>query len=268
MSDSHETAFEREIWGGPVANPPRGMIPARTRIDGVHVSLEPLDPAAHTSALYAASHADEDARAIWTYLPWGPWDSEAAFRAHIDGCAASFDYIWYVFRLRDRGLDGGASGGAFGGGGSDRRGDGGQIKGMACFLDVQPGPGVIEIGGIWFAPAMQRTRAATEALFLMLDYAMTDLRYRRMQWRCNALNAKSRAAARRLGYTHEGIFYNHMIVKGRNRDTAWYSLLDTDWPDIRGIIRAWLADDNFDTDGVAKTSLTARMAARAVAPRG
>ncbi len=139
---------------------------------------------------------------------------------------------------------------------------------MAGYLDVQPTQGVIEIGGIWFAPDMQRTRAATEALFLMLDYAMTDLTYRRMQWRCNALNQKSRNAAVRLGFKYEGIFYNHMIYKGLNRDTAWYSLLDTDWPEVRLILKAWLSEGNFDDDGNARDSLTELMSKRAVPTRG
>ncbi|MBT7757629.1 MAG: GNAT family N-acetyltransferase, partial [Rhodospirillaceae bacterium] len=154
-------------------------------------------------------------------------------------------YIWYAFRHRDSG----------------------RIKGMACYLDVQPSQGVIEIGGIWFAPDLQRTQAATEALFLMLDYAMTELRYRRMQWRCNALNQKSRNAALRLGFKYEGIFYNHMIFKGLNRDTAWYSILDSDWPAVRKTIAAWLDAGNFDGDGLAQSSLTERMSERLVAPR-
>ena len=115
---------------------------------------------------------------------------------------------------------------------------------------------------------MQRTSGATEALFLMLDYAMTGLRYRRMQWRCNALNQKSRTAALRLGFKYEGIFYNHMIFKGKNRDTAWYSILDTDLPEVRRTITAWLDDGNFDDSGAARTSLTETMHQRAVPPRG
>ena len=246
MGVKHETAFEREIWGGPVRNLPSGLVPARRGLEGREVALEPLDPAAHGAALYKASHGNDQAREIWTYLPSGPWSTEDEFQIHLAGCAASFDYIWYAFRNRDSG----------------------RIKGMACYLDVQPTQGVIEIGGIWFAPEMQRTRAATEALFLMLDYAMTDLSYRRMQWRCNALNQKSRDAAARLGFKYEGTFYNHMIFKGKNRDTAWYSILDTDWPEVRGTIEAWLSDDNFDGDGVAQSSLTERMSNRAVDPRG
>jgi len=122
--------------------------------------------------------------------------------------------------------------------------------------------GVIEIGHIWFGPQLQRTRAATEALYLMSRYAMDALGYRRMQWRCNSLNLRSRAAARRLGFRFEGIFYNHLIFKGRNRDTAWYSILDNEWPVVRELIEYWLSDDNFDSDGQAQRSLTQLMELR------
>lgn len=241
----HETAFEREIRGETVRHPPSGLIPARRVIEGQTVVLEPLDPAVHGAALYKASHGSDAALDIWTYLPWGPWESEAGFMTHMAANAASFEYIWYAFRHKESG----------------------HIKGMACYLDVQPAQGVIEIGGIWFAPDMQRTRAATEALFLMLAYAMTDLRYRRMQWRCNAPNQKSRNAALRLGFKYEGIFYNHMIFKGKNRDTAWYSILDSDWPEVRKTITAWLRNDNFDGGGMAQSSLSGNMSRRLVPKR-
>jgi RimJ/RimL family protein N-acetyltransferase len=246
VSEQHEPLYEREIWGGPVRNLPGGLVPARRRLEGRQVVLEPLDPAVHGVDLYEASHGSDQALEIWTHLPWGPWPEQIDFLGFLAGCAASFDYIWYAFRRRE----------------DDR------IRGMACYLDVQPTQGVIEIGGIWFAPDMQRTRTATEALYLMLDYAMTDLSYRRMQWRCNALNQKSRDAAARLGFKYEGTFYNHMIFKGKNRDTAWYSILDTDWPGVRKIISAWLEDDNFDDDGMAQSSLRERMGDRVIAPRG
>ena len=246
MNGKQEAVFERQLWGERLDRLPGGLIPARRTLEGSEVALDPLDPAQHGDALYRASHGTDEARQIWTYLPWGPWNDEGEFRQFLAGCAASFEYIWYVFRLKSSG----------------------EIKGMACYLDVQPSQGVIEIGGIWFAPDMQRTRAATEALFLMLDYAMTELSYRRMQWRCNALNQKSRNAALRLGYKYEGIFYNHMIYKGMNRDTAWYAILDSDWPEVRSIIADWLGADNFDADGTAKSSLSQRMAGRTVAPRG
>jgi RimJ/RimL family protein N-acetyltransferase len=133
--------------------------------------------------------------------------------------------------------------------------------GVATYLDIQPASAVIEIGGIWFAPGFARSRGATEALFLLLAHAMDDLGYRRMQWRCNALNEKSRAAARRLGFRFEGIWFNHMIVKGRNRDTAWYSILDTEWPAIRAAIETWLVPENFDAAGLQRRSLSEMTAA-------
>jgi RimJ/RimL family protein N-acetyltransferase len=137
--------------------------------------------------------------------------------------------------------------------------DAGKACSQASFLDIQPENGVIEIGSIWFGLTLRRTRGATEALYLMLRYPVDDLGYRRMQWRCNALNAASRAAARRLGFRFEGIFYNHMIFKGKNRDTAWYSILNDE---VRGLIEQWLAPANFDQEGAARTSLTAPMGHR------
>lgn len=241
-----EPVFQRPLWGEPVRRRPSGLVPSRRPLEGSLVRLEPLNPATHAEQLHEASHGGVEALKIWDFLPFGPWPTPEAFRAWLDGCAASFDYIWYAFRER----------------GDDR------VRGMACYLDIQPAQGVIEIGGIWFAPGMQRTRAATEALFLLLDHAMGDLAYRRMQWRCNALNERSRRAARRLGFRFEGVFHNHMIVEGRNRDTAWYSMLDGDWPVVRDILAAWLRDDNFDADGRQKTSLVALMSARAVPERG
>ena len=206
--------------------------------------LEPLDPAVHGAALYQAFHGSEEALKIWEYMPWGPWPNEQSFLEWLRQCAASFDWIWYVCRPKESGT----------------------ILGVASFMDMSPTLGVIEIG-VCFSPGMQRTRAATEAIFLMLDYAMTEFRYRRMQWRCNAQNQRSRNAAARLGFKYEGIFYNHMILKGRNRDTACYSILDTDWPEVRKIFKAWLADDNFDAEGVAQSSLSEQMRDRPVAPR-
>jgi RimJ/RimL family protein N-acetyltransferase len=121
--------------------------------------------------------------------------------------------------------------------------------GMASYLEIRPSMASIEMGYIWFAPFLQRTRQSTEALFLMLRHAFDELGYRRVQWRCNALNNRSRATASRLGFVFEGIFYQHMIVKGRNRDTAWYSLLDHEWPACRARFQAWLAASNFDARG-------------------
>lgn len=244
MTTQHEKALEREVWSGTVGNLPSGLLPARQVLDGRTIILEPLDPAVHGAALYQAFHGSEEALKIWEYMPWGPWPNEQSFLEWLRQCAASFDWIWYVCRPKESGT----------------------IQGVASFMDMSPTLGVIEIG-VCFSPGMQRTRAATEAIFLMLDYAMTEFRYRRMQWRCNAQNQRSRNAAARLGFKYEGIFYNHMILKGRNRDTACYSILDTDWPEVRKIFKAWLADDNFDAEGVAQSSLSEQMRDRPVAPR-
>jgi RimJ/RimL family protein N-acetyltransferase len=204
-------------------------------LTGTAVRLEPLDPARHAASLYRVGHATEAALQSWEYLPRGPFATEEALRDQLRGFAAALDFVF------DAVCDPAT----------------GEAVGMATYLDIQPRAGVIEIGGIWFAPAFQRSRAATEAMFLMLAYAMDDLGYRRMQWRCNALNEKSRTAARRLGFRFEGIWFNHMIVKGRNRDTAWYSILDTEWPAIRTAIKAWLDPANFDAAGVQLQSLAA-----------
>jgi RimJ/RimL family protein N-acetyltransferase len=246
MDDELEQPFPRPISGQPVGNPPNGMVPARSPLPGRFVRWEPLDPKLHAAELYRAGHGSDAALRIWDYLPYGPWPDEAAFHAWLRTQAASFERVWFVLRPLATGV----------------------AAGMATYLDINPLEGVIEIGGIWFAPELQRSRAATEALFLLLAHAMDDLGYRRMQWRCNSLNVKSRNAARRLGYRFEGVFYNHMIVKGRNRDTAWYSILDDEWPGVRGIIETWLSDDNFDADGKARRSLGGLMQQRSPSRRG
>ena len=240
MTFDPESIYRRHISGFQVDQLPTGRLPARSPIEGKQVRIEPLDPAFHGSDLYQASHDSAEARRIWDYLPWGPWKEPNDFETWLRELAGSFDFIWYAFRSK---------------------GDG-RAKGMACYFDIVPAQGVIEIGGIWFGPDMQRTRAATETLFLMMSYAMDDLRYRRLQWRCNALNEKSRVAARRLGFQFEGIFYNQMIVKGKNRDTAWYAVLDQDWPEIREIFNIWLDDSNFSQDDIAKQSLSTLMLKR------
>jgi RimJ/RimL family protein N-acetyltransferase len=228
-----EQPFPRPVSGTPVRNMPSGLVPSRSNLSGRLIRLEPLDPAIHSEELFRAGHASDDALHIWDYLPYGPWSDQTSFTAHLRDQAADLDQIRFVLRPISTGT----------------------ASGMASYMDIQPKDGVIEIGGIWFSPDLQRTRAATEALFLLLSYAMDGLRYRRMQWRCNSLNVKSRNAARRLGFRFEGIFYNHQILKGRNRDTAWYSTLDDEWPEVRTKIEDWLADNNFDTAGMAKRSL-------------
>src|SRR5262245_59176963 len=241
-----ERPYPRPLSGAKVGNLPSALVPARTDLVGRYVILEPLDATRHASDLFEASHGSEAALRIWDYLPWGPWNSKEVYSNVLRQQAARHDQIYYAVRIA-----------------SD-----GKACGQTSFLDIQPDQGVIEIGSIWFGLTLRRTRSATESMYLMLRYAMDDLGYRRMQWRCNALNAASRAAARRLGFRFEGIFYNHMIFKGQNRDTAWYSILDDEWPEVREIMKRWLAPSNFDQDGTAKTSLAALMEQRGPSQRG
>jgi RimJ/RimL family protein N-acetyltransferase len=124
-------------------------------------------------------------------------------------------------------------------------------------MRITPQFGVIEIGGIWFGPALQRTTAATEAIYLLARHAFDDLGYRRLEWKCNALNEASRRAAQRFGFTFEGVFRNHMVHKGRNRDTAWYAIIDSDWPRIKTGFERWLAAENFDSSGQQRQPLSA-----------
>jgi len=226
---------DRSVSGNRVETLPSGKTPERRVLDGRLVTLEPVELERHAEPLYAASHETAEAKRIWSYLPDGPFEDLATFTTWLGAMAAAPDRA--VFAFRDK-----ASG---------------RAGGMATYLDIRPRDGSVEVGYIWFAPFLQRTPQATEALFLMLRYALDELHYRRMQWRCSALNERSRAAALRLGFTFEGIFYQHMVVKGRNRDTAWYSILDGEWPRIRANFEAWLAPGNFDAHGRQKRSLRA-----------
>jgi RimJ/RimL family protein N-acetyltransferase len=204
--------------------------PDRSPIEGAHVRLEPVDPSRHQIALFVAAGEP----AIWDYLPYGPFEDEAALAAQLEANAASEDPRFYaIIDLRD-----------------------GRAGGVASYLRITPEHGVIEIGHIWLGLGLQRTREATEAIFLLARHAFDDLGYRRFEWKCNAANAASRRAAERFGFTFEGIFRQHQIVKGRNRDTAWYAILDHEWPAIRASFEAWLDDGNFDEAGHQRRRLS------------
>jgi RimJ/RimL family protein N-acetyltransferase len=204
--------------------------PQRVPLEGTSVRLEPVDPARHATPLYSAA---DGAPEIWDYLAYGPFESLPAFTKWLEERAASDDPMFYAVVDRDSGV----------------------ARGMASYLRIEPLHGVIEIGHIWFAPALQRTRQATEAIFLLARHAFDDLGYRRLEWKCDALNAPSRRAAERFGFTYEGVFRQHMVVKGRNRDTAWYSITDAEWPSRRAAFEAWLSPDNFDPEGRQRHSL-------------
>lgn len=171
---------------------------------------------------------------VWDYLGYGPFASEEAHRAWIEAQAAGTDPVFYAFVPRAAGV----------------------ALGRGAFMRIDRAHGVIEIGHILMAPAMQRTTAASEAIMLMVGWAF-DAGYRRVEWKCDGLNAPSRAAAERFGFTFEGVFRQHMIVKARNRDTAWYAITDADWPSVRARWDAWLDPENFDAEGRQRRSLSA-----------
>jgi RimJ/RimL family protein N-acetyltransferase len=163
--------------------------------------------------------------AIWTYLPYGPYSDVAELRSALEEEAASDDPRFYAVEVEGRAL------------------------GIVSYLRITPEHRVIEIGHIWFGTPLQRTAAATEAIYLLARHVFDDLGWRRLEWKTNAENAASRRAAERFGFTFEGVFRKHQIVKGRNRDTAWFSIVDDEWPAIRAGFEAWLAPSNFDADG-------------------
>jgi RimJ/RimL family protein N-acetyltransferase len=208
--------------------------PARTDLDGGLVSLEVLEPDRHSESLFTSSHAAGSER-LWQHLAYGPFTSHGEFTMWLRERAASNDPLFYAV-VDQQSL---------------------RALGMASYLRIVPEHGVIEIGHIWFAPAMQRTRQATEAIFLLARHAFDDLGNRRLEWKCDSLNEPSRRAADRFGFTFEGIFRQHQVVKGRNRDTAWYSITDGEWPLRRAAFEAWLAPENFDDAGSQRRSLTA-----------
>jgi len=207
--------------------------PARAPLRGTHVLLRPVEPATDAAPLYAVSHPAEGDRAIWTYLPDGPYESADHMGRMLEWAATSEDPLYFTLaRLPEE-----------------------RPLGQASYLRITPEFGVIEIGHIWFGAPLQRTTAATEAIYLLARHAVDDLGYRRLEWKCDALNAASRRAAERFGFTFEGVFRHHQIVKGRNRDTAWYAITDREWPAIRRGFEGWLAPANFDGGGAQRRSL-------------
>jgi RimJ/RimL family protein N-acetyltransferase len=214
---------------------PSGREPERAPMQGNYVKLEPLDAKRHAESLFALSHSRPEDAALWTYMAYGPFPDRDAFETWAKDRARSADPLF--FAIVDE-----ASGAA---------------AGMASYLNIVPANGTIEIGHIWLSPPLQKTRAATEAIFLMIRHAFDDLGYRRVEWKCDSLNQASRRAALRFSFTYEGTFRQHMVVKGRNRDTAWFAMLDHEWPAARTAFERWLSPENFDSGGRQRASLSA-----------
>ncbi|MBP7692563.1 MAG: GNAT family N-acetyltransferase [Anaerolineales bacterium] len=219
--------------GWPVPNWTPPPAPARAPLSGRYSRLEPLDVERHAAGLHAANATDADRR-MWTYLPYGPFETLAAYRGWVEAMSAKTDPLFFAIVAADTG----------------------RPVGVASYLRIEPAAGCIEVGHIALSPLAQRTPAATEAMYLLMRHAF-ELGYRRYEWKCDALNAPSRAAARRLGLSFEGVFRQATLYKGRNRDTAWYAALDGDWPALRAAFETWLAPANFDTAGRQRQRLSA-----------
>jgi RimJ/RimL family protein N-acetyltransferase len=215
---------------GPIVDATPAERPGPARLEGRFAIVEKLDFARHGADLWQACRGDDS---LWIYLAVGPFRDEASFRLWLDERAVLLDP--YHFAVVDK-----ASNAALG---------------IVTLMEIRPAMRVIEMGSIVYSSALQRTPAATEAQYLMACHVFDDLHYRRYEWKCNALNEPSRRAAARLGFTYEGTFRQHMIVKGRNRDTAWYAMLDSEWPAMQAGFERWLAPENFDASGRQRAGL-------------
>jgi RimJ/RimL family protein N-acetyltransferase len=207
--------------------------PTSMSLRGSHIMVRPVNAENDAVPLFSVSHPPDGDPGIWTYLPDGPYESSDHLRQTLAWAETSEDPLYFTLvRLLDE-----------------------RPLGLASYLRITPELGVIEIGHIWFGVPLQRTTAATEAIYLMAHHAFDDLGYRRLEWKCNALNAASRRAAERFGFTFEGVFRKHQVVKGRNRDTAWYAITDDEWPAIQRGFEAWFAPENMDDEGRQRRSL-------------
>ncbi|MEX0682572.1 MAG: GNAT family protein [Dehalococcoidia bacterium] len=231
----HHNEYGQPV-GAPVPDWSPRPLPPRTPMTGRLCRLEPLEASRHAAALHVAYSADPDGR-HWTYLPYGPFASETDYTAWVASVEHEDDPQF--FAIVDR-----ASG---------------QPVGVASFLRMDPANGCIEVGHLRYAPALQRTAAATEAMYLMMRRAFDELGYRRYEWKCDSHNAPSWNAAERLGFHYEGIFRQNWVRRGRNRDNAWFSILDSEWPAIRSALTAWLDPSNFTPDGTQRRPLATFM---------
>ncbi|RKP48210.1 GNAT family N-acetyltransferase [Trinickia fusca] len=224
-------------YAQPIGEPVPGWssrpVPAGVTLEGTSCRLEPLDAERHADDLYAAYRAAPDHR-DWTYLFVGPFDHAEDYRRYAEGAARSTDPRHYAVIERKTG----------------------KAVGALALMRIEPTHGVIEVGSVVFSPLLKQTPISTEAQFLLMAYVFDELGYRRYEWKCDSLNAPSRKAAERLGFSFEGIFRQAVVYKGRNRDTAWFSILDKEWPSLKQAFQAWLSAENFDEQGRQRQSLT------------
>jgi RimJ/RimL family protein N-acetyltransferase len=219
--------------GDAVANWTARPRPPRTPVAGRFCVIEPLDAERHSADLFAANAQDKAGR-NWTYLAYGPYERLEDYRAWVEQVVAADDPFFHAI------VDAGT----------------GKAVGVASLMRIDPPNGVIEVGHINYSPLLQHKPAATEAMYLLMRRVFDELGYRRYEWKCDSLNAPSRAAALRLGFTYEGLFRQATVYRGRNRDTTWFSILDKEWPALRKAYEAWLARENFDGDGRQRRRLS------------
>lgn len=203
--------------------------PTPVTLRGRYVTLEPLH-ASHADPIWQAVHAHNE---LFAWLAQGPYANEAAMMESLERWRHAEKALLFAIVPEETGL----------------------AAGWASYMRIVPQHGVIEVGNVLFSPELQRTRAATEAMYLMAEHVFEHLGYRRYEWKCNAENRASRRAAERLGFRYEGIFRQHMVIKGHNRDTAWYAMLDHEWPARKRALEAWLAPENFDDEGQQRKRL-------------
>ncbi len=227
----HENNLGQPI-GAPVENWTPRPRPPKTVMEGRYCRVEPISVDAHAADLFRAFRTDAEDR-IWTYLPYGPFDDEGAFRQWLTASCLGDDPLFHAIIDKQTGT----------------------AVGVASYLRIDPDFGVIEVGHINYSPLLQRTPAATEAMFLLMRRVFSELGYRRYEWKCDNLNAGSKKAAARLGFRYDGLFEQATLYKNRNRDTAWFSILDKNWPSLEEAFTAWLDAGNFDADGRQKQPL-------------
>lgn len=219
--------------GFPVPDFKPAELPTDVPMSGRHCRVEPIDPDRHAAELFAANRTAPDGR-FWSYLPYGPFESLGDYRSWMESACLGLDPKFHaIVDLKT-----------------------GKAVGVASYLRIDPKAGSIEVGHIHYSPLMQRSAIATECMYLMMARVFDELGYRRYEWKCNAANAGSKNAAKRLGFTYEGTFRQMSVVKGRNRDTAWFSILDREWPAVKQAFDVWLSPDNFDGQGRQKQRLS------------
>ena len=228
----HKDSLEQPI-GYSMQDWTASKLPSRSGMSGQYCRLEPLDIKLHADDLYEAYGKDQD-QGNWTYLPYGPFENKSDFVTWLDATSLGDDPLFYtVIDLKTN-----------------------KAVGVATYLRINPKDGVIEVGHIHFSPLMQQTPLSTEAMYLMMRRVFCELGYRRYEWKCDSLNGPSRAAALRLGFEFEGVFRQLTMYKGRNRDTAWFSIIDKEWQRLETAFKAWLDPQNFNETGKQRSSLS------------